>query len=508
MTRITLKRITIISLVVLLVSGVIFLASGDNRSERSVVLSEQSQATFTVQQGPLLINVVESGTIKARDQAIIKSEVEGKNVLLWIIEEGKEVKKGDLLVELDASNLQDKLVDQQIMVNNKESDFIRSRENLDVVKNQAQSDIEKAELDLGFARQDLQKYVEGEYPKEVKETESKITVAREEVRRAEEKLDWSKVLFKEKYISQTELQADELAAKKAQLDLELASEELALLKRFTHSRKIAELESDARQAEMALERMRRKAAADVVQAKAELQANKSQYDREVDKMEKIEDQILKTKIYAPADGLVIYATTARASWRGNAEPLAAGQEVNEREELIYLPRTASVLAEVKLHESSLNKVRIGMPVQITVDALPNKSYRGTMQFISPLPDAASMWLNPDLKLYKSEVYIEGDSQGLRTGMSCRADILVQQLEAVVYVPVQAVMRVGGQPTVFIAGNGALEERAVETGLDNGRMIHIKNGLQPGELVSLVPPLDRGQVDPKPSQQIIAETRDQ
>ena len=149
-----------------------------------------------------------------------------------------------------------------------------------------------------------------------------------------------------------------------------------------------------------------------------------------------------------------------------------------------------------------------MPVQITVDALPNRTYRGTMQVISPLPDAASMWLNPDLKLYKSEVYIEGDSQGLRTGMSCRADILVQRLEEVVYVPVQAVLRVGGQPTVFVTGNGALEERAVETGLDNGRMIHIKNGLRPGELVSLVPPLDRGQVDPKKPQQIATETTGQ
>ena len=93
MTRFLIKSITIISLVVLLIIGIIFLASGDNPSERSAVLNEQSQVTFTVQQGPLVINVIESGTIKARDQEIIKSEVEGKNVLLWIIEEGKQVKK-------------------------------------------------------------------------------------------------------------------------------------------------------------------------------------------------------------------------------------------------------------------------------------------------------------------------------------------------------------------------------------------------------------------------------
>ena len=57
---------------------------------------------------------------------------------------------------------------------------------------------------------------------QLKEAEAEITLAQEKLTRARETLKWSKTLFDEKYISQTELQADELAEKEKALNLELA----------------------------------------------------------------------------------------------------------------------------------------------------------------------------------------------------------------------------------------------------------------------------------------------
>ncbi len=471
-------------LVLLIVVILIFIGKGTSSYEQQ---NREEQLTFNVKRGPLTINVIESGTIKARDQVIIKSEVEGSTSLLWLIEEGITVKEGELLIELDGSQLQDNLVDQQIKVQNNEAKFIRARENLAVAKNQAQSDIDKAELEMRFALLDLQKYLEGEYPKELLEAESQITVAREELQRAEDTLKWSNILFKEKYISQTELQADELAANKARLDLELAEESLKLLGNFTNKRKVDELESNVKQTKMANERVKRKASADIVQAEADLWASESEFNREKGKLDKLKDQIEKTKIYAPGDGLVIYATTAQGNWRGNAEPLAVGQVVKEREELIHLPKTTSVLAELKIHESSLDKVKVGLPVTITIDALPGQDFAGRVASISPLPDATSMWLNPDLKLYNTIVHLDGGSSGLRTGMSCRAEILVEKYEDAVYVPLQAVLRVDDSQTVYVLKGKKTELREVKTGLDNNRMIHILSGLTAGEEVLLTPP---------------------
>ena len=355
------RTITIV-LAVIVVGLVLWQGSRGNSGDQSAEMP-----SFVVKRGPLTINVLESGTIKAREQVIIKNEVEGRTSIISLIPEGTRVKKGDLLVELDSSSLLDSKIDQEIRVQNAEASFINATEHLAVAKNQAKSDIDKAELTLEFAGQDLTKYIEGEYPNQLKEAQAKITLAQEELTRVQETLTWSKTLYEEKYISQTELQADELAEKKKILDLELARNNIDLLKNFTYERNIAQLQSDVSQAEMALERTRRKATADVVQAEAELKAREAEYKRQKDKLAKIEEQIEKTSIFAPADGLVIYATSAKSGgWRSNVEPLDEGQEVRERQELIYLPTASSAKVEVSIHEASLEKVGLGLPAVVTV----------------------------------------------------------------------------------------------------------------------------------------------
>ncbi len=454
--------------------------------------------TFSVMRGPLRINVVESGTIKAREQLIIKNEVEGKTSIIYLIPEGAQVEKGQMLVELDASGLLDQKIDQQIKVQNMEAAFVGAREDLEVVKNQAQADVDKAELAYDFAKEDLKKYREGEYPNQLKEAESKLTLAKEEATRAQEKAEWSRRLFKEKYISETELEADELTLKRKELDVELARNNLDLLKNYTHKRNLAQLESDVKQAKMALDRTVRKAKADVVQAEANLEAKKAEFERQKDKLKKIEVQIEKTKIYAPAEGQVIHATSVSGGgprWRGTTQPLEEGQEVRERQELIYLPTTSSAKVEVAIHEANLDKVRIGLPVKVTVDALPGETFWGKVARIAPLPDAQSAWLNPDLKVYNTDIYLEGNSGVLRTGMSCKAEIIIEQHEEATYIPIQAVLRVGGKPTVYVVKGNDLEPRPVEIGLDNNRMVRIISGLEPGEVVSLTPPLAAAAVEP-------------
>ncbi|MFH1741294.1 MAG: HlyD family efflux transporter periplasmic adaptor subunit [bacterium] len=447
-----------------------------------------NEPVYEVQPGPLMISVNEAGTIRPQEQLIIKNELEGRTTILYLIPEGTEVKKGELLVELDASSLVDGRIDQQIQVQNGEANYIGARENFEVVKNQAQSDIDVAELAYEFAQQDLQKYNDGEFPMQHKELSTRITLADEELSRAKDKYKWSEVLFKEKYISETELKSDELAAKKAELDLELSRANLDLLQDFTKKRMLAQLVSDVTQAAMALERTNRKAAAEVVQASAEFQAKLSEYERQVSKLKKIEDQIGKAKIYAPMDGMVIYSTSVRTSFRGNEEPLDEGQEVRERQELIYLPTTAAYMVEMKVHESNLEKIKPGLPVRITVEAL-GQVFTGVVNKIAPLPDAQSIFMNPDLKVYRTEILITSNkTDDLRNGMTCRAEIIVHEYKDATFVPVHAVVRSNGKPTVYVAKGGEWETRVVELGLDNNRMAQITSGLKPGEKVWLAPPL--------------------
>lgn len=479
------KKLLVIVVVVLAIAGVAYAMTsmGDGSGKGNA-----GGVVYTVERGPLLINLTETGTIKSRDQHIVKSQVEGRTSVIYVIDEGTVVTEGELLVELDSSGLQDRLVDQQIQVENTEADYVSSKENLEVVKIQNRANIALAEQNNQFAIEDKSKYLDGEWPKTLMQSETDVTLADEDFRRATDEFDWSEKLYKEKYLSETEYRADELSKKRAELQVALAREDLKLLKEYTHTRRLTELDSEIEQKALALERVQRESSSNLVQAEARLRAYDAERTRQQSKLEKIEDQISKTKMFAPADGMVVYATSSEFSWRGDTEPLDEGQEVYERQELIHLPTADSMMVLIQVHETALGKVEIGQTVDITIDALPGKKFTGKVTKIAPLPDATSVFMNPDLKVYDTQVMIDGVHPQLRTGMSCQASIMIESYSDAIAVPIQAVVGRGGDSLVYVMRGNEPVSRRVETGQDNNSMIHILSGVEPGEKVLLTPPL--------------------
>jgi hypothetical protein len=147
-----------------------------------------------------------------------------------------------------------------------------------------------------------------------------------------------------------------------------------------------------------------------------------------------------------------------------------------------------MMAEVKVPESSLRKIHSGLPARITVDAIPGKTYWGRVAKIGLLPDAQSMWMNPDLKLYTTQINLEEEGFELRAGMGCRAEIIVEEYTDAVNVPVQSIVRVGEKYIAYVLTPAGPKPREVEVGLDNNRMIRVLAGLQPGEKIMQTPPL--------------------
>ena len=443
---------------------------------------------YTVKRGPLTISVDVGGSIRSSQAVIIKSEVEGRNMILSIVEEGSHVKAGDLLVEMDASDLEDRRIDQEISVQGAEASYIQTRENLEVVKQQAKADTSAAEVDLKLAKLDLEKYEQGEYLDLVREAKKKITLAQSALKLAADKLNWSKKLHEEGYITLDEYQRDEFDHQSAELDLESAKSKLSLLQKYTYQRELAQLKSDVEQREFLLTKAKHKASSNIVDAEASYRAKEASFRRENEKLEKIMDQIAKCRIVSPVDGMVVYADRSNRWGRSDDEPLGTGVEVSQRQELMRLPTTAQMVADVKIHEAVFNKVSVGLPVRITSDALPGKVFLGVVHKIATQPDQQSIWLNPDLKVFNTEIEIQGDTSVMRPGMSCLAQIVVQQLDDVLYVPVQAMLRVNGKPTVYVPTPEGPKPRPVEIGYDNNRMVHIKSGLEVGDKVLLAPPL--------------------
>ncbi len=487
--------------------------------------------------GDLTISVNESGTLRSRDQVVITNRIKGRTTIIWVVPEGTVVEEGDLLAEFDSSKLENDLVESRIEVQNAEATFIRAREQLAVTKSQNESDIAAAELTLRLARLDLARYLgdqealagagielenpvgeaegggsesdlaaDGEYAQAREKLISEIELAREELIRAQQQYEDSVALAQQEFITELEVEGDRLAMERARVAVKLAEGQLRLLETYTHRRDLEQLRSDVEQAERALDRVKLTANANLVQAQADFDSARQKLEEEKRELAEIEQQLSYTKIRAPAAGMVVYETSANQRRWGNNEPLQAGQEISERQELIYLPSSEGMVADISVHESSLDRISVGMPARITVDARPGTYFEGRVRKIAPMPDAQSVWLNPDLTVYKTEVEIDTGTHSLRTGMSCRVEVVIDELKDVVYVPLQAVIKYNDQHYVYLLPEkgGPPVARPVEIGYDNNRMVHIRSGLEPGERVLLAPPLYDRMENDKPMEETVPE----
>lgn len=446
---------------------------------------------YEVREGPLSISVKGAGTVQSLRNQIVRSQVGGRNTVIWIIDEGKQVTNGQLLVELDSSDFEDRLTDQQILVANANAALTQAKEKLEIALIEQRSSVAEAELKLHLSKLELEKYNQGEYPQQLQEAESKIALSREEAERSTENLNWSRRLAEEGYLTRSELQADELALKQKLTSEAAAVTALNVLTNFTARQQQATLDSNLQQAEMALERITRQMRANVIQAESDLRAKQLEADRQRSRLETYEEYVQNCKISAPTNGVAIYASTVQASRRRwGAQPLEAGATVVERQELIYIPIEGGMRVEVSVPESNLPKLELGQKALIKTDALPGSEFSGRLSKIGLLPDGRNAWLNPDLQLYNCDIELES-YEGMRAGMNCEVNVMVTNYASVVSVPLQCVLRVQASPVVFVEKEGKVVKRPVKLGLDNNRMVHVLEGLSPGEQVLLTPPLEEG-----------------
>ena len=445
--------------------------------------------TFAVTEGPLTIGITSSGTIQSRDKVVLKSELEGNNVVIWVIDEGVNVKAGDLLLEFDSATLVNKRNEQEITVATTEGNLIISQETLEVTKGDCDANLLEREVDVTLAKMRLEKYEKGDYPQEAREYDADIALADEEVKRAAEKLEWSQRLAKEGFLTRTELQADELALRRKEIALEMAKTKMNVLTNYTVIQQRATNESSLRKATRALARTKWQNKSIIRQVETEIIQRMRERDRATNRLAELDFQISKSKIYAPTNGVVLYASTVQISRRRWwIRPLAVGETAVQRQELIYIPLDTGMIVEIMVPEASLNKLEVGMAANVKVDAFPDKVFHGKLAKIGILPDGQSAQLNPDLKMYKCELECDFSDVVIRPGMSCDVELVKESFEKVLYCPMQCVTRIDGVPHVYVRANDEWTPRKVEVGLDNNRMIHLVSGVAAGETIMMAPPV--------------------
>jgi len=443
-----------------------------------------------VRRGPLEIKITERGSLDSASNVTLVSKVEGSTTIISIVPEGTAAYAGQVLVELDSSSLRNQEIQQQIVLEQAEAALKQAIETLAIQKTQNESDIAAADLQLTLAELDLKMYKEGQYVQEKSLIEGEIKLAEEDLTRARDKEEFSRRLSKKGYVSQTELEADRIAVKKAQIALDVALQKMRVLEDFTYQRQVAEKEANAVEFKRELERTKRKADAALAQAEANVSACKLTAEVERAKMEKLRAQIAACTIRAPQAGEVVYANMSDR--RGNQEAvIEEGTQVRERQAIINLPDYSKMQVNSRIHESRIGMLRTGLRAYVRVDASPGEVFNGVVDSVSSVPLSGS-WPNRDLKEYAAVIRLTDPVEKLKQlkpGLTAEVEIEVDRISSALQVPVQSALEVGGQHYVFAVVDGQPQLRKVRIGRTNDIMLQIlEDGseLKEGEKVILNP----------------------
>ena len=450
-----------------------------NKKVESVPVSEGEW--FEVERRSFDLSIVATGELEAKKQVEIKSQIKHETAIVEVVDEGTFVEEGDQLLRLDADEIEDDIEQEELKLASARAEQIAAEQKLLIEQNETESLKKAAEVKLELARLDQAKWRSGEVPQKKRELKLALEKAERKLTRATRDHALSEDLYKEDFISQNELEEYYDAMIDAEDELATARLNIEVYDAYTHEREEKEKNSNVEQAQAELDRTQRKNESKLASAKAELDSKRRTFKIRDSRMEELKDQLGKSVICAPQDGLVVYkSSVGRRRWRG--DPIQTGRRVWYNETLILLPDTRQMIATLRVHEALIPQVEVGNEVTVSIDARPGETMAGSVAELAVMAEDGG-WINPNLREYKVKVDLPANIEGLKPAMRCSGDIITGHVEDAVAVPVQAVFTDAELHFCYVpAGRGKVRRAEVELGQASETFVEIISGLAPGDRV--------------------------
>jgi HlyD family secretion protein len=291
------------------------------------------------------------------------------------------------------------------------------------------------------------------------------------VRRGQKMVELERVAY--------EAQQERVRAELAGRNIELRRAEINLAQSELDLKRAESLRQQGIQTEERYERAR----LDYENARANLAAAREGVRQTQAALAQAADDVSRTTILAPMDGQVVKLNAREG------EVVVTGTMNNPGSVIAVLADLSEVLVVAEVGENEVVQIRPGLPARVSVDAVGDRTYRGSVVEIGSSA-AARAGAGAGLRFFRVKIIIKDPDERLRPGMTAQVEIVVSAREDVLSVPVQSVLEreledqaaEGERKVVPVVADGRVKMVPVETGISDATHVEIVGGIEQGESV--------------------------
>lgn len=438
-----------------------------------------------VQSGDLHVDLAVVGSLDAARTHMVSSALRGdRGKIIYLIEDGAIVAKGDVLVRLDPTPFETEIHRLKGEVRSLEAAVESEAHMVEWEKNQSERQLQTAQFDLKVSRLELRRLVEGDGPLQLAQLKSERDATLQEYNRYRA---YARDLDKLKVQGIANTNELVMAQKKIK---ELEEKYRTAEKRYESYKEhvLPTLEETARakvdKAAYDIEQMRKGAALKVAREAATLVEIQGKLETVRSSLATAVNDLKKTTIRAPFGGITILYETFRD---GQKRKPRVGDLVWQNQPLLYLPDISTMIVKTQVREVDLHKVAQGQSCAVRVDAYPEKLFTGEITAVGMLA-AKRFESSMGEKYFQLTVTLFGENRLLRPGMTARINIEGEDAADTLYVPIQAIFDNGSETFCYqVADKGRYRRQKVVTGRHTEDLVEIVSGLAAGQRVSLLRP---------------------
>ncbi len=389
---------------------------------------------YTIQAGDTLASIAED---TSRDELSIRLLNSVEDIDWDNLPEGQSIMiPGDLLVELDPLNLKERINQMEIVVEKSENALLRMMGELENTELSAAFSLKVAENNHKLAVMAQEKAINSTIKNQIKSDMGSITnlanqveESKEQMAISEAKLKWYKELEEKQFLSKMKLREEQLKLKKEKNNAEQLRHQIAMAKERLNAYKKYDSVSILNQSELAvdetlvsIEKVKVRNVADLRDANSTIATQKKTFDLENERLEDLKEQMAATRIYAPADGTVVFFSESYKEYG----PIMDGARVHRGRNLIKLPKTKSLKVELNVPQAKRGLLRRNMKAWVQVEDV---TLPGTLLVLGTTVDTNRRG-HTEKSYFKGEVYIDNNDfpDSVSEGMTVTVEIKVINLE--------------------------------------------------------------------------------